>query len=209
MDQNPVKNGSYPEFDRVVCDHVQLYESFAAVDKDMKQIGNGASFLTEFGVCAFNDPTHEDPDYLNTFECDSILNMNDKYFTSWTYWDSNFYNDNLSKVNEKLVDAFSRVYPIATNGIPETLFFNATTKMFSYTYKIDVKDLNEASIRTEIFIPTHVYPNGFKVTLSDHLRSYFKDSVLSIELSDSVKQDLNRRNKVLLIQSTVKLDPVY
>lgn len=192
----------------MLCDHVQLYDSFAAVDKDMKQIGNGASFLTEFGVCAFDDPTHENPNYLNTFECESILNMNDKYFTSWTYWDSNFYDDNLSKINEKLLNVFSRVYPIATNGIPESLFFNSTTKIFSYTFLTDAKDLKKSSIPTEIFIPANVYPTGFRVILSDHLKSFFKDGVLVIELADSIKYNIQYNKQVFFAHSTVKLYPV-
>ncbi len=47
-------NGSLPILDRILCDDVQLFASFETVKNDMILIGDGASFLTEFGVCSFN-----------------------------------------------------------------------------------------------------------------------------------------------------------
>lgn len=210
MDQNPIKNGSYPEFYRVFCDNVQLFDSFEAVKGDMLHIGNGASFLTEFGVCAYDDPSGG-PGYLNTQECESVLNANDKYLVSWAYWDSNFYLDTKAvKINEQLVKIFSRVYPVVTNGVPEHLMFDVNSKEFSYTFTMNLDKMNKVDLATEIFIPKHVYLTGFNVTLSSHLTWDYRSEInlLIVELADSVKYEFYKgKRNVPSLQSTIKLNP--
>ena len=124
-------------------------------------------FIAEFGVCAFPKPNSND---LNTYECESVLNANDKYLQSWAYWDSEFYDKQTSEPIHQLIDIFSRVYPLAINGIPTYLYFNTTTKDFILSYKLNVTTIYQASLPTEIIIPPHVYPNGFDVSLSDNLK---------------------------------------
>ena len=177
----------------------------------MIMMGNGASFLTEFGVCAFPDDTRNNKHgYLNTDECESILNANDKYFTSWTYWDSNFYCEDSMQVKSQLINVFSRVYPVFTNGIPETLLFNTSNKEFVFIYEANLKDFD---LTTEIFIPSHVYPMGFNVILSDHLSwTFIKDkSVLYIHLNETIKQNLklnNNKDDYFIGKSEIQLFPV-
>ena len=46
---NPLdKNGTYPTFDKVFCDQVQLVVSYEAVKLDMLALGGGPSFLSKF-----------------------------------------------------------------------------------------------------------------------------------------------------------------
>ena len=174
---NPLVNGTYPELDKIACDKIQLEISYEAVKLDEVALGGGPSFLTEFGVCAFPIDRTDDESKLNTDECESILNANDKYLQSWTYWDSIFYYKNSKNKISELVNIFSRVYPVATNGIPLKLFFNTTTKDFLYTFKLNKTAIYQAAlVPTEIFVPAHVYPSGFNVNVSSHLKwSYEKE----------------------------------
>lgn len=48
--------------------------------------------MTEFGVCIFRDPK---TGQINLDECKAAMNEADSHFVSWTYWESNFYDDNL------------------------------------------------------------------------------------------------------------------
>jgi len=207
LDQNPLINGSYPEFDRVLCDNFQLFQSYDAVTSDMLRVGNGASFLTEFGVCAFTDPTSDDPEFLNTDECESVLNANDKYLVSWAYWDSDFY-ESTRKVNTKLVSIFSRVYPVVTNGIPQHLEFNTRSKLFTYKFTANA---HRPSSETVVFVPDHVYPQGFKISVSEHLKWSFdkEQSLLRIELNDAARAGLQEgKRKGLDQESVVRLSPL-
>lgn len=56
--------------------------------KEVNRLG-GASFLTEFGLCAPDG----DPLSINTIECNAVLKMADSHLQSWTYWDSGFFDD--------------------------------------------------------------------------------------------------------------------
>jgi endoglycosylceramidase len=169
--QNPLKNGTYPVIDKIVCDEIQLKASFDTISFDMLSLGGGPSFLTEFGVCAFPvDEKDENSSKLNTDECEAVLNAGDRYLQSWCYWDSNFYNNKTLQLIPEIVHTFSRVYPQSTNGLPQSIVFNSTSKEFIYKYKLNVTDLDEASqVPTVIVIPRHVYPHGFQVLCSPHL----------------------------------------
>lgn len=167
----PIVNDTYPEFARKFCDEWQLKDYFKTVEEDLNRIGGGASFLTEFGTCVFRDPTSGK---INTDECKYVLDASDKHFQSWAYWDSDFYLDNF-EVNFDLVNIFSRVYPIVTNGLPVTLFYNSTTKYFEYVYQMNVVSLRQASLTTEIFVPENLYKTGFDVSVSTHLEWVFDE----------------------------------
>jgi endoglycosylceramidase len=175
FNSNPLVNNTYPLFDRIVCDDIQRKFAFDTVKFDRKVIGGG-SFLTEFGVCAFGMTNGT----LITTECEYILDASDVYFQSWAYWDSNFYTGD-GGINYPIIDIFSRVYPQSTSGIPLNLYYNTTTAIFIYEYEHDPA-IVEA---TEIFIPEHVYPNGFQVSVSDHLKYEFNHHVLFVSILDN------------------------
>jgi hypothetical protein len=139
----------------------------------MIKLGGSPNFLTEFGVCSFNAQDPSDPDRLNTNECEVILDYCDSYFTSWAWWDANFYYYKNFQINFQLVEVFSRVYPKFTNGIPLNLSFNFTTGRFVYSFKMNLNKTD--SKPTEIFIPAHVYPKGFEV-MTNHELAWSFDS---------------------------------
>jgi endoglycosylceramidase len=187
---NPLKNDTYPLFDRTVCDKILIEASFKAVRID-KNVLNGASFLTEFGVCAFG--MHNSTLVLD--ECNYVLNAADNYFESWTYWDSNFYDANDHRIPE-LVNSFSRVYPVATSGTPVDLYYNATTKLFVYSYDLNV-GINEPTL---IFVPEHAYPRSFQVSTTDGLLwSFNQTSRLLAVYVDTDHTVSNKQVKVMVM----------
>lgn len=140
-------------------------------------LGGGPSFLTEFGVCAFPIDSDIPNSRLNTEECEHILDASDRYLQSWCYWDTNFYDNKTLQIIPEIVNIFSRVYPIAINGIPQSLFYNVTTKEFIFKFQLNANSVHDAKLPTEIFIPPQVYPHGFEVRLSHNLNwSYDKDN---------------------------------
>jgi hypothetical protein len=151
----------------------------------MLKLGGGPSFLTEFGVCSFNSENE-----LNTNECEIILDNCDHFQTSWTYWDSNFYQDNF-EINKQLVAVFSRVYPKYTNGIPISLSFSLKTGKFIYIFEMN---LNDTNLNTEIFVPNHVYPNGFDVLTSDQLLWTFNSvtKIIYLKLKANISINFNK-----------------
>jgi endoglycosylceramidase len=197
--EDPIKNDTVMEFYRVFCDKWQINEYFDTVEKDTKRLGGGPSFLSEFGVCVYIDPITHD---RNIDECKPALIISDSRLTSWTYWDSNFY-DFKRHVDYLIVNEFSRVYPTATNGIPLSLFYNSTTRFFSYSFDWNTSSKNQASLTTDIFIPQHLYPNGFNVTVSSNLQWTFDQtsSKLILSLQNSLLDNFD--NLSSLITSTV------
>lgn len=172
--KNPLENGTYPAFDRIFCDSIQLKACFDSVRFDALTLGGGPTFLTEFGVCAFPIDPDDRRSPLNTEECEHILDAADRYMQSWTYWDSSFYDNVTLEVIPELVNLFSRVYPMYVNGAPSYMFFNVSSREFLLKYHMSVRDARQAKIPTEIFIPVHVYePWGFSVRLSSNLEWSF------------------------------------
>ena len=66
----------------------------------------------QFGVCY---PDINQPDTVNTLECNFLLEEADSAFESWTYWDTasgyTFWDDQ-GKLKEDLVIFFARLGPI-------------------------------------------------------------------------------------------------
>jgi hypothetical protein len=91
-------------------------------------------------------------------ECEYVLDKSDQYFTSWTYWVSNFYD-------YPIINVFSRVYPQSTAGIPIRLLYNSNSKVFinEYIHDSTIKEL------TEIYVPDFLYLNGYLVPVSNLL----------------------------------------
>jgi hypothetical protein len=154
------------KFERAFCKDWQLTDFFNVVEQVRRNVGGGPTFMTEFGLCLRN--------WTNTDRCKFVLDAADAYFTSWAYWDADFYDPDFN-VNRPLVDTFSRVYPMATNGVPVRLAYNSTTKHFCYDYKIDLSRLDLKSVPTEIFVPMMQYPGGLDVNVSSNLRWTFSD----------------------------------
>jgi hypothetical protein len=205
---DPIRNTTLPIFDKVYCDEWQLNDYFFNLNSLADKLGGAASFLTEFGTCMFpiKNRTHD----YNTYECERTLKECDRHFQSWTYWDSDFYYDTFD-VNVQLVNAFSRVYPMTTNGIPQDMQYNTTTKVFKYLYNMNALSLKEASLNTEIFVPPHAYPSGFNVDVSTHLKwTYDQDNyrvlvAISKEVMNQFKSKLrNSFNAVSQITITPK-----
>jgi hypothetical protein len=186
----PLINGSYPDFVHAICDDWQLNDYFDVVEEDMVKLGGTASFMTEFGMCDFPVPGTNN-EIWNQDMCQFILDKGDDHFMSWTYWDCNFYLDN-QQVNYFKLDLFARVYPFATNGVPQIYMYNATTRYFLYVYKTNITSIDKADLATEIFIPLHLYPNSFVVTVSSNLKYTFDQdsSKLYVYLADEIKQKL-------------------
>lgn len=202
---NPLENGTYPEFDKIACDKIQLEISFGVVKLDELKL-DSPSFLTEFGVCAYPTTPDIDESKLNTEECESVLDATDKYFQSWTYWDSFFYYRKSQQTIQELVNIFSRVYPVATNGFPIKMYFNTTSKDFFFSYKLNVTSIYQAAfVPTEIFIPAHVYPNGFNVNVSNHLKWLYdvKKSIMYILLIKELSIYLSENTHKNSFESTV------
>ena len=181
---NPLKNDTYPVFDRIVCDDIQRDLSFKTVQTERKIIGGG-TFLTEFGVCAFG----MDNGTIDTTECKYILDAADEYFMPWTYWDSNFYSN--GDVNYPIISIFSRVYPQSTSGTPTSLFYNSTSLSFVYEY------LHDPTIQapTEIYIPDFLYTKGFQVSVSSHLNYELdkENHLLLVSLESGWNQPLDAK----------------
>ena len=211
---NPLKNGTYPEFDKIACDKIQLEISFQAVKLDEAIVGGGPSFLTEFGVCAFPTDSTNAHSKLNTDECESVLDTTDKYFQSWTYWDSYFYYKDSKQTIEELVGIFSRVYPIATNGIPSKLYFNTTSKEFVFSYKLNVSTMHQIAratyVPTVIFVPSHVYPNGFSIDVSSHLKWLYNadESKVYVLLIKAESKFSKEHSNIQSIESIVKISAI-
>ena len=190
---NPLVNDSYPAYDRIICDDIQREVAFKAVNIDRERTGGG-SFLTEFGVCAFNTSNGT----LITTECQYVLDISDQYFVSWSYWNSKtFYNADGS-VNYPIINIFSRVYPHSTSGTPVNLYYNTTTLLFIYEYVHD--PIIQAP--TEIFIPDFLYPKGFHVSVSNHLKYNFdkKTRLLLVTDDGTLNHPINAIVMVKLIE---------
>ena len=74
----------------VVITCIFCVEVMPTVGEEVMRLG-GSSFLTEFGICAPNG----DERSIDTVECEFVLQQADTYLQSWTYWDSQFFNNSL------------------------------------------------------------------------------------------------------------------
>lgn len=203
---NPLVNGTYPMFKRVICDDLQIHLSFGSIKLDMLQLGGGPSFLTEFGVCAYSKYVNGTPYVMD--ECEALTDATDAYLQSWAYWDSNFFDSYTGQVNDEIVNVFSRVYPMAVNGEPILLRYNTTTKEFLFKYEQNVTSLSQAKQNTEIYVPPQVYERGFGVNCSIHLDwSYDRSNnrVLVFLADRVIKRFYTKKNYHFSKRSRVKL----
>lgn len=156
---------------------------FKTVKDESKKLGGSASFLTEFGTCVYQDPITQQ---INLDNCKFVLDASDFHFQSWTYWDSNFFGPN-PQINQAIINIFSRVYPMATNGIPIRYSYNTTTKYFLYNYKVNINSFKKAILNTEIFVPKFAYPNGFNVDLSHDFIWTFNEDLSRVQINLDTK----------------------
>lgn len=147
----------------------------SAIDEDVRKTG-GSVFLTEFGLCGPDG----NPDSGNTVECEFVMDLADKHFHSWTYWDSGFF-DGSGNVNWNIVRSFARAYPRAVAGIPKKMTFDLQTKKFRLEYVL------VASIKapTAIFLHLIQYQNGFSVATSSFLTYSFDVASRVLSVSPS------------------------
>ena len=104
-------------------------------------------------------------------------------FTLWNYTadNSNVYGDQWNKedlsifsrdqqsdksdINSggRALNALLRPYPMRTAGKPVRLFYDMKKKVFEFEFEHDEK----VKAPTEIFVPNYLYPNGYKVFVTD------------------------------------------
>ncbi|MBE7413596.1 MAG: cellulase family glycosylhydrolase [Leptospiraceae bacterium] len=68
------------------------------------------------------------------------------------------------------VRAFSRPYPIKTNGEPLSILFEIEKSLFKYSFKVNPKEEGQCTI----YLPPIHYKNGFKVLVNSGSFSYSK-----------------------------------
>ncbi|CAL8072924.1 unnamed protein product [Calicophoron daubneyi] len=147
-----------PWWVKIACDKLLLPAVMRNTRKTIGRIGGGR-FLTEFGYCVPDG----NPTSINTMECAAVLSKADEEFQSWTYWDTKCL-DEFGNVVTAQVNAFSRVYPVATLGNPIKMHFDQETGDFFYSFLPVHKQNTNATIIAEIFVPKSVhYPDGYSV----------------------------------------------
>ncbi|MCC6275148.1 MAG: cellulase family glycosylhydrolase [Leptospiraceae bacterium] len=123
---------------------------------------------------------------------DDILNAVDKNLVNVTLW--NYTPDNTHSLGDRWneedlsiysidtpvnidpdggrgVRAFSRPYPVKTNGEPLAIQFEMEKSLFKYSFRVNPKEEG----RCEIYLPPVHYEKGFKVLLSSGAYTYSKD----------------------------------
>jgi endoglycosylceramidase len=139
-----------PELDRAVMD-----QAIAAGQRT-----RSALLATEWG--ATNDPAH----------IRRVAEQFDDRLLPWIFW---AYNENVVRETEdppaganlrpEVVAALTRPYPVATNGTPLALSFDATTRVLDYTWSTARPNgrRGRRRIETSIVLPGSVYPEGVAV----------------------------------------------
>jgi len=172
------------EFDPVlkaVCDDFLGPLVFNTVDARAAELDGSATMLTEFGECS---PSYDHPDYQGTIVCNMVLDLADKHFQSWSYWDTASGFVLWDGEGEPVLDAvkvFSRPYPQATAGYPVTLDFNSESRIMQYSYNPDPAIPSP----TEIFVPALLYPKGFDVAVSDNLQWELAGDKILVKADDA------------------------
>jgi hypothetical protein len=85
----------------------------------------------------------------------------------------------------RLVDIFTRAYPMATAGIPQTIAWDPDARTFDFTFVEDPED--DARDPTIVFVPAdRHYPGGFVVDTSPGVTAVFdaRRSVLVVRRRD-------------------------
>ncbi len=121
------------------------------------------SLLTEFGAS----------DDLG--DIGRVTKLADQHLVGWTYWayknfgdptgaagaESLFSDDtNLGTLKAPKADLLIRPYAQAIAGTPQSMGFDATSKVFTLTYVP-----RSSTAPTEIFVPARHYPNGYQVSV--------------------------------------------
>jgi endoglycosylceramidase len=172
-------NDTIPVFDRVLCDDVEGPALFRSVLNDLTQLG-GSAFLTEFGGC-HGSPTCDE-------QLDWGLTAADQFFQSWAFWGV-IYND------MKTVKRVSRVYARAVAGIPISMQFIASERLFSLSYYVDTTIKQP----TEIYIPAIQYPqSSYNVTVNSALQWKVDATNANIILVEPTDQLVNSKEQAVI-----------
>lgn len=146
---------------------------------------------------------------LNLEQCGQVMDAADTYMIPWTYWDSDFYDENFHIIPD-YVNIFARVYPMATNGLPVSLKYNSTSKEFFYSFNLNMTTRDQASLSTDIFVPGMIYPQGFTVKTSVDLQWKFdsNSSKVIVTPADFVMNDFEVfKSKMMKSVSSVTINP--
>lgn len=175
-------NGNGTEIEKITCDKMFGPKVFKQVMNDIDLIG-GSAMLTEWGQGC--------QPYNNLYEeCDSIMNLADEYYMSWTewYW-SGALMDNWN-VTDSSIQIFSRTYAQSIAGIPIKMNFNSQNKSFQLIYNIQI--INNST--TIIYYNKQIhYPNGIKTILNGDLKEFITITIIDnyIELTFNNPNNIN------------------
>ena len=169
------KNGDgveYPSWEKKACDNFLGPAVFDAVDKTSKRLGSG-SMMTEFGG-AFFSPEASNPTGRANKELVWILGEADARLQSWTFWDLAHFYDYPEPApgcrgNDPNCDSLkimSRPYAQATAGTPTLMRFDVNSSTFNLAFEADTG----IEAPTEIFLPPHIYTEGYDVHIESQLR---------------------------------------
>ena len=177
-----------------MCDVVTAPQFFNTVQSRIEEIGGG-SMLTEFGLCT---PNATNPGDGNTIECNAVMHLADRYFQSWTYWDTSdedkFWDANNQLINET-VSVFSRPFPLSTNGMPKSLDFDPKRKTFEFTFELNCMN---SYMATEIYVPYLTFRSHFEIDMSDGL--HWKWSESKSHIIEVSQNDYSLCNKLVFIK---------
>ena len=120
-----------------------------------------AWFVSEFG--ATSNPTL----------LQQLIDEENRFLVSWSYWAWKFYGDPTGSADEGLVlpdgrlrataSVLAQTYPEAIAGIPVSMSFDPTSGAFQLVYKPD----HAVHAPTLVFVPTDIhYPNGYCARVS-------------------------------------------
>ena len=164
---HPGDGTTYPPVERAACDSVLGPAVFDAVNATTARLGGAARMMTEFGGSYFS-PDAAHPDSRATAELAWLLDEADARLESWSFWDlAHFYDYPDPRPGCSQGDGCAslkllvRPYAQAIAGAPAAMRFDSASGAFSLAFAPD----SSIGAPTEIFLPPHIYPAGFDVTI--------------------------------------------
>ena len=143
---------------------------FSSVKNIARNLKSGR-FFTEFGICVPDG----NPNSINTIECNAVMNAADKEFQSWTYWNSEFFDES-DKPIDKQVKPFVRMYPLVTAGEPISLEFDTFKGSGFYAFsttEMTVDLAKRGEIIASIYLPLEIYyQQGYKFEVEPNYITY-------------------------------------
>ncbi|CAO3588947.1 unnamed protein product [Absidia cylindrospora] len=117
----------------------------------------------------------------------TAVNTADEHMVSWMGWAyENLYNTTSGNPYPELAKHYSRAYPSAISGIPNSFAFNPSDQSFALEFAVN----KAVDAPTELILPKPTYPNGYTVSISpaDSLVQYVVDDrTLALFNADTTK----------------------